>query len=1266
MMDAATALGVDLGGVPPAVAAGGGAAPPAMGTLTVRMKRPPLDAASSLGVDLTQHPAAPLPPPVGAGLGQNFAAGANRAIAGALGAPVDLLTGAINNLGQGPPRPPTISEAIQQSTGYGGDRPPPTERLFPEIQNPIGGSVSLQNAWGKLTGTNPGDIQPVNEPERIAAAAGGAVAQIPLMAAGGAALEGAGGVPGAVGGAIRAGSGATLPQVANVTAATGVGAGVGQAAEDASPEPLKPLANLAGNLAGAGGMLGATTLTGKYIVRPVGAQLGQMGLASKTDIGGIQATNAQATNAAGQVTRALGDEGRNIIERSVANEEEARDLEAQLADPATPTVARDAATARLQQIQGRRVNLVPETKDEAGNVIPSGPTTSQLAPTPGSIALEKAHRVANPGPWIARDAAQNNARLASIDSVQPEGSVGDTVQHLLSMSDAMESEEAGRQANAGRGVQETTEPLGGTGTPGAIGADVRAAVAPQYEAAVGGARQGVQSAAEGLGGEGAAEDIGETVREPLVAGGKSAKAGASRLWQAIDPEGKLAMPLTGRTVSDGLPFGGLRETARGLLGELDPQLGDTIDPKVEGILKGAAALPDVIPFRAGQRLRTNIGDTERRLRANPGNDQDLRRLGMMKASLDDTIGGAADTAAAADPGVAERLAAMAKEETGGPVSRAGSGQGNAGSPAGATAGVSGASRGQGATQRGRGTAPGNSAVADEAAGGGAGATAHLPNDLSEDERELYSALAPKAAETPKLEPNFNEGAREDYAAARASTLAYKTTYGQGPVGEVLRPGKLGADYAVENADVTRKFLNGRPTEPDNVRKYIAAVGGDTQAVAALRDGLVSDLRKAPGIFQSDGAVNPDAFAKWIGKRGRTIDLFPGLRDQLGTVAKAQELLDRTIADQGVIGKVMKEGPAGFAVPDAEVTQHFLNGKPTEPANVARYIKAVGGDAAAVTTLRDGLISDLRAKGTITPEGLVKPEPYAAWMRQRGETINQFPGLRGQLSDAATAQNTLDTTTAEGVARIKAFQNGVAKNFLNEDPDVAVRRAFSGSPTKNFAELARLVRGNPDAEAGLKRGVVDYIIEKTRGSQPTGAADDMMKADTFRRFIRGNSAPLKALFGGQGVQTLDMVAADLRRAAQRSSATGGSDTAANVAAGKRLNLAGKQGAHLTALAVVGDMVGRLAEHAIGGEGMLGELAGVAAAGGGYLLHSLRQAGIATTNDLVREAMLHPALARELMQRADAEGALSAARQRRLAGALGAAVAADQAVASEGRK
>lgn len=368
--------------------------------------------------------------------------------------------------------------------------------------------------------------------------------------------------------------------------------------------------------------------------------------------------------------------------------------------------------------------------------------------------------------------------------------------------------------------------------------------------------------------------------------------------------------------------------------------------------------------------------------------------------------------------------------------------------------------------------------------------------------------------------------------------------------------------------------------------------------------------------------------------------------------------------QGGVGDVLKKSDQGFKVQEGNVPAKIFTGGPTEPAQVAHFIEAIGGPDKAVEIGRNVLANDLRTKGIIKPDGTVDANRLSLWNRNRQATLQQFPGLANHFASVETAQRTLNDVTAAHKAAVDAFNKSAAASFIHDDPLRAVGKAFASSnPTETFRQLAAGVRGTPSAEAGLKRAVVDYISQRFRSATPSSDGIDFLQPGGFRKWVDTNKGPLRILFGGQGMQDLQMVAADMRRAAEGPKAIAGSQTTPLLANAKRLGAKignhGSQGTFLTLLTLFGE---RMGEH-LGGHGIV---AGAASLGGGLVLNALRQSGIHTMEHLAAEAMLHPQLARTLMERADASKALSTAAQRRIAVALQGALLADMANTGEKRQ
>ena len=211
--------------------------------------------------------------PQRSGVALNTTAGVNEVIYGTVGAPVDAATWMLNK-GIG---------GVNAVAGTG----------IPEIEDPIGGSRSIAKTFGAVGVPDPESVQATTPGEQVARGAGqgvGSVVTAPLLAAPvraagrvvGGLTEAVGKLFGSTGQAGRTVSttadtiaGTMMPRVA-APAATEAGmalraggeiakesiigavaGGTGSIAEQIAPEPLKPLANMAGNIVGG---MGAATV----------------------------------------------------------------------------------------------------------------------------------------------------------------------------------------------------------------------------------------------------------------------------------------------------------------------------------------------------------------------------------------------------------------------------------------------------------------------------------------------------------------------------------------------------------------------------------------------------------------------------------------------------------------------------------------------------------------------------------------------------------------------------------------------------------------------------------------------------------------------------------------------------------------------------------------------------------------------------------------------------------------------------------------------
>jgi hypothetical protein len=314
------------------------------------------------------------------GIARNVAAAPYEALTSLAGAPVDAITWLRR----------------QQATAFGTWTPEEAIKYGadPALFNgatQVGGSHSLNKALGYI-GANPEDVLANGPWERAARSAGVAAASM-LLPAGPAARALEVTAPRVAAGAAEP---ATLGQATldmlrsgskpSVVAAGAAGGAAGQEATEFVPDEYKPVVNVLGNLAGAGGVAGATELGGRVL-------------------GGARSTAS------------------NFVA------------------PFTETGRQRLAGEKILGASSEPSTLAGKLDVDQPELVPgSQPTTYQLTGDQGIGNLERASAAKNSDAFLTRRAQQNAARTSAIEGLAPEGAnsaaVGDYFRGVLSDMDA--------------------------------------------------------------------------------------------------------------------------------------------------------------------------------------------------------------------------------------------------------------------------------------------------------------------------------------------------------------------------------------------------------------------------------------------------------------------------------------------------------------------------------------------------------------------------------------------------------------------------------------------------------------------------------------------------------------------------------------------------------------------------------------------------------------------------------------------------------------
>ncbi|MCG5235302.1 hypothetical protein [Xanthobacter oligotrophicus] len=495
--------------------------------------------------------------------------------------------------------------------------------------------------------------------------------------------------------------------------------------------------------------------------------------------------------------------------------------------------------------------------------------------------------------------------------------------------------------------------------------------------------------------------------------------------------------------------------------------------------------------------------------------------------------------------------------------------------------------------------------------------------------DAWRARRDGVAETPASQP-FDAAAVGRLKEASAATRDRAQTFGASPVREVTRRSGQDGPYHMADAAVPAKVFQPGPKGFEAVGAYRKAVG-DEAAMQVLSDYAISDLRRV--ATRKDGTLDPDAFQRWRTKYRDALRAMPGLGRNMGTAEKASRALDQArffpegLPDHAVASRVFRQGEGGFEAVDS-------------------FRRAVG-DQRANAVIADYAVADLRHMAE-RPDGTLSPAKVNSWRAKYREALRALPELDAKLADATTASEAIEGLAAARRKALDDFQQGTISRLMSVDDPADVKRIIGGIFEKQDAaaqmrRLARETGGNPEARQGLRKAVADHITERFLSNTEAGTSGrDTIKSDALQGFLKSNGAALRQVLSEQEINLLGRVAADLKRSNRSISSVrlpGGSNTAQDLAATQR----GARSllAHL------------LTPQALGGAGTVGAVSGFTTGGfaalGTAAALAIRNAGMKRVDELVRDAMLDPELAKLLLTKVPA--AQVKARGRDLAAHLG---------------
>lgn len=218
------------------------------------------------------------------------------------------------------------------------------------------------------------------------------------------------------------------------------------------------------------------------------------------------------------------------------------------------------------------------------------------------------------------------------------------------------------------------------------------------------------------------------------------------------------------------------------------------------------------------------------------------------------------------------------------------------------------------------------------------------------------------------------------------------------------------------------------------------------------------------------------------------------RERLTAANEATKVRASTF-DEGAAGKLLKPGARSgeYKVSDAQAPSVVFHPGDTGGEDVRAYVKAVGQDKAN-TALSDAAAASLHEKAT-RPDGTLDPKKVDSWLAAHKTAIAELPSnTRTKFENAANAQRAVEDAFAARRDALNAYDKSEAGKLMGLKDSGDVTREVGGiisakDGAKRMAELAQAAKGNPAAQQGLQRAIVEHVMNKF-------LPDNLEKAQSF--------------------------------------------------------------------------------------------------------------------------------------------------------------------------
>ena len=197
--------------------------------------------------------------------------------------------------------------------------------------------------------------------------------------------------------------------------------------------------------------------------------------------------------------------------------------------------------------------------------------------------------------------------------------------------------------------------------------------------------------------------------------------------------------------------------------------------------------------------------------------------------------------------------------------------------------------------------------------------------------------------------------------------------------------------------------------------------------------------------------------------------------------------------EGPVGDIIARTGRGEPVlSNAQVAGRVFHAKPTAGEDARAYLKAAGHEG--VDALSDAAAYSLHEAAA--KDGIFDAGKATKWINDHKLALAELPSeVRGKFETVTSAQQAVNDALAKQRDTLSNFDKseaGKVAGFENEG-DVTKRIGSildsNSAPEQRLAQLAEAAKGNPAAQQGLKRAVIEHVLDKfaPEGVEPKTAA-----------------------------------------------------------------------------------------------------------------------------------------------------------------------------------